>query len=55
MKTYLDIYDIKTPKNRMSMVKIVKNICFALIFNFFFKFLMINCTETLGGVSTTCH
>ena len=33
----------------MSMVKIVKNIIFSLIFNFFFKILAINGTETLGG------
>ena len=33
----------------MSMVKIVKNIFFVLIFNFFFKILAINGTETLGG------
>ena len=33
----------------MSMVKIVNNIIFSLIFNFFFKILAINGTETLGG------
>ena len=33
----------------MSMVKIVKNIFFFLIYNFFFKILTINDTETLGG------
>ena len=31
------------------MVKIVKNIFFPLIFNFFFKILAINGTETQGG------
>ena len=30
------------------MVRIVKNIFFVLIFNFFFKILAINGTETLG-------
>ena len=31
------------------MVKIVKNVIFILIFNFFFKILAINDTETPGG------
>ena len=39
----------KARRNMMSMVKIVKNIIFSLIFNFFFKILAINGTETLGG------
>ena len=46
MKTYIDIHDVR---NVMSMVKIVKNSVFVLIFNFFFKILTINGTETLGG------
>ena len=51
MKTYLDIYDVKTLRNRISMVKIVKNISFVLIFNFFFKILTITGIESLGGCS----
>ena len=51
MKTHLDIYDVKTLRNTMSMVKIVENDIFVLILNFFFKILAINCTETLGGCS----
>ena len=49
MKTHLDIYDVKTLRNTMSMVKIVKNVIFIFIFNFIFKILAINDTETLGG------
>ena len=33
----------------MSMMNIVKNIIFVLIFNFFFKILAIDGTETLVG------
>ena len=38
----------KTLMNTMSIVKIVKNNVFVLIFKFFFKILAINGTETLG-------
>ena len=47
MKTRLNIYDMKILRNTMSMVKVVKNIVFVLIFNCFFKILAINGTDTL--------
>ena len=48
MKTYLDIYDIKTLRNMLSMVKIPKTIIFVFIFSFCFKILAINVIESLG-------
>ena len=37
MKIHIDTYDIKTRRHMMSMIKIVKNITFILIFSFFFE------------------
>ena len=49
MKTYLDIYDVKSSQEQDEHGEICEKYFFVLIFNFFFKILAINGTETLGG------
>ena len=49
MKTYLDIYDVKNSQEKDEHGENCEKYLFALIFNFFFKILAINGTETLGG------
>ena len=49
MKPYLDIYDIKNSQEQDEHDENCENYFFVLVFNFFFKILAINGTETLGG------
>ena len=50
METYLDIYDMKNSQEHDKHGgNCEKKKNFVLIFNFFFKILAINGTETLGG------
>ena len=49
MKTYLDIYDVKNSQEQDEHGENCEKYFFVLIFNFFFKILAINGTETLGG------
>ena len=49
MKTYLDIYDVKNSQEQDEHGENCEKYFFVLIFNFFFKILAINGTETPGG------